>query len=63
MIFSPLDDDDVVTSIADGVSNLVAVVAQVFNKDFLAWAFGSVNSHEEQVGTYSRMNFDYSILC
>ncbi len=52
MIFSPFDDDDVITSITDGVIHLVAVVTQVFDKYFLAWAFGSIDGHEEQVSTY-----------
>jgi hypothetical protein len=52
MIFSPFDDDDVITSITDGVIHLVAVVTQVFDKNFLAWAFGSIDGHEEQVSTY-----------
>ncbi len=51
MIFSPFDDNNVISSIADGIVDLVAVVAQVFDKDLLARAFGSVDGHEEQIGT------------
>lgn len=57
MIFSPFDDNNVISSIADGIVDLVAVVAQVFDKDFFARAFGSVDGNEEQIGTYVKSRF------
>jgi hypothetical protein len=51
MIFSPFDDDDVITSISDGVIHLIAVVSQVFDKNFLARTFRPIDGYEEQVGT------------
>ena len=47
MILAPLDDDDVVSSVADGVVDLVVVVAQMFRKDLIARTFRSVNSYKK----------------
>lgn len=49
MIFAPLNNDNVVASIADGIVHLIVVVTQMFHEDFIARSFRSVNSDEEQV--------------
>ena len=51
MIFTPFDNEDVIASVADGVVDLVVVVADVFHKDFIARSFGSINSDKKKIGT------------
>ena len=50
MIFTPFNNKDVVSSIADGVVDLIVVVADMFHKDLIARAFRSVNSDEKKNG-------------
>ena len=51
MIFTPFDDENVISSVADGVVDLVVVVTDVFHKDFIARSFGSINSDKKKIGT------------
>ena len=62
MIFAPLNDDNVVASIADGIVHLIVVVTQMFHEDFVAWSFRSVNSDEKQVVSWKNTKELLTIL-
>lgn len=50
MVLSPFDDDDVVPPVSDHVGTLVVVATLVLHLDLIARAFGSVDTHEQDVG-------------
>lgn len=49
MLISPFAYDKVFSSISHGVVNLIVVVSQVFNENFLARTLRTVNSHVNYV--------------
>ena len=52
VIFAPFDNDDMVSSISDGVVDLVVVLAQMFREDLVTGTFGSVDGDKQQIGTF-----------
>ena len=52
MVLAPLDDDNVVTPIADGIVDLIVVASDVLDEHFLARALWSVDGNEQQVVSY-----------
>lgn len=59
MIVSPFYDNDIFASFTNYVTYLILVPAHVLNKHFLTWAFGTVNTDEQNI---SSCNTKYSPL-
>lgn len=51
VIVAPFDNHDVLASLAHQVTHIVVVATCMLHEDFLAWSFGSVNTHVENVVT------------
>ena len=49
MVLTPFHDDDVISTVADGVVDLVVVASDVLDEHLLARAFRSVDCYEEEV--------------
>lgn len=56
MIVAPFHDHDVFAPFAYQVTNVVVISTCVLHEYLLAWSFGSMDAHEENIVTY---NYDF----
>lgn len=54
MLVTPLDDDDVLSTVPDDVGALVVVAALVLELDLVTWALGAVDAYVHDVVAWRR---------
>lgn len=53
MVVTPLGDDDVFASVLHHVGAFIVVAALVLQSYLVAWPFGAVDAHVENVGAWT----------